>query len=155
IGSQHTERAVAELDISWMSFENMCCDSLALVDDLVERLDHCRTANDQGARCRRPATVSNLIGITLHQGHAFVVDAEPFAHDLRKRRLMALPLAVRATVDCDRSRRMHPDLGGLEARSPCAEVSDHPRRNSAGDLDVCGDAQPTQLAPAPGFDPTA
>src|SRR5690606_14404977 len=126
-----------------MRLQDMSGDPLALGDDLVERLDHCRATHDQGARRSRPTAITNLIGIALHQGHGVVVDAELVADDLRKSGLVALSLAVRSAIDGHGTRRMHSDLGGLETRAPGAELGDHLGGNTAGDLDIRRYAQPT------------
>jgi hypothetical protein len=69
---------------------------------------------------------------------AFERHAEPFGDELGKARFVPLPRGHRAHNQLDPALRKHCDLGTLA-------------RRAAGDLDIIGDADATQLAAFPCF----
>ena len=114
IGSGDGELAVLELDIRLGGFEQMGGDLATLGDDLVHCLDD-RAATD-GGRTRAIGThaVGDLGAVAVDDLDTVERDAEPVRDQLRKGRLVSLPMAVRTGQHGNAAGRVHADRGALE-----------------------------------------
>src|SRR5690242_20555440 len=81
----------------------MAGDLQPLLDDLVRGVEHDDAAEPERAAGMRAAADRNAIGVARHELHRIYRHAEPFGDQLRKARLVALPLGCRADDDFDRA----------------------------------------------------
>ena len=114
IRAGHGELAVLELDVGFRGLEQVRGDLLALVDDLVERLDDRGAADRQRARAVRAHAEQDTARVAVNDVDVLDRHAEPRGDHLRERRLVALSMAVRAREHRDAARRMHAHLARLE-----------------------------------------
>src|SRR5438552_18935173 len=88
-----------------------------LLDDLVRRVEHDDAAEAERAAGMRAATDRDAIGVARHELHRVDRHPEPFGDQLRKARLVALPLGCRADDDldgaADAALRLHGHFGLL------------------------------------------
>src|SRR5205823_14913534 len=85
------------------------------------RVDHADAAEAERAAGMRAAADRDAIGVARHELHRVDRHAEPFGDQLRKARLVALPLGCRADDDldgaADAALRLHRHFGLLARRA--------------------------------------
>ncbi len=126
------EAAVIERDVLDACFGDVGDDALCFRHDIAGRVADDDARHPHRAAGMRPAASRDRIRVTGDQTHALERDAEPFGDELREARLVALATRQRADHDVDEAVQRDRDLGALA-------------RNSAGQLDIVGDADAAQL----------
>src|SRR5262245_52703039 len=121
-------------------------DLLGLGFDLLERLHHRREADRPGARAIGAHAELHLVSIAVNHADVLDRDAEAIGDDLRKRRLMALTMLMRAGENLDRTGRIDADLSRLPQADAGAERTDRGARRDAASLNVSREAKAAQLA---------
>ncbi len=114
--------------------------------DLVQRLHDRGAAHRQRARTVRAHAERDATGVAVHDFDIGDVDPEPARDDLRKRRLVALAMAVRAGEHRHASRRIDAHLARLEQARARAQRARDVRRRQPARLDVRCVPQPAQHA---------
>ena len=136
---------------NWMSdfggLEQMRRDLLALDDHLVGRLRQRRAADHQRARAIGAHAELHAVGIAEHDVDILEGHAELLGDDLRKGRLMALAVIVRADQHRDLAGRMHAHRGALIEAAARTEPPGEARRRKAAGLDIGGDSRARGICP--------
>ena len=151
VGAGDLELAVLDDDVVLGRLQRMRGDLLGLGLDLLHRLDDGGAADRDRARAVGAHAELHLVGVAVDDLHLADRNAETFRDQLRKRRLVALAVAVRARQDLDGADRIDADFRGFPQADAGAEAADRLRRRDAAGLDVAGDADAAQLAFGFGF----
>src|SRR5204862_2222957 len=115
------EAPLGTADLLARRFQHMARDLQPLLDDLVRRVEHDDAAETERAAGMRAAADRDAIGVARHELHRVDRHPEPFGDQLRKARLVALPLGCRADDDldgaADAALRLHRHFGLLARRA--------------------------------------
>ena len=147
VGAGDAEFSVLELDVALCRFEHIGGDLLGLGLDLIERLDDRRHADRAGARAIGAHAELHLVGVAMNDRDIVDRNAEPLRNQLRKRRLVALPV-VGAGENFDGAGRIDAHLGGFPQADAGAERADRLRRRDAAGFDIGRQADAAQFAVA-------
>ena len=146
VGAGDAELAVLELDVVLARFEQVRGDLLALGDHLVDGF-HDRGAADgertAAVRAHPEQHLRRVAVLDVDIGHR---NAKTIGGDLRERRLVALPMRMRAGEDRHLSGRMDTDLSGFEQTRTRTERAGNVRWRDPAGFDVARVADPAQLA---------
>src|SRR3984893_9150644 len=88
----------------------------------------------------------HLVGVAMDDLHLADGNAEALRDQLRKRRLMALAMAVRTGQDFDGADRIDPDLRGFPQTDAGAQAANCFRGRDAAGLDVAGEADAAEFS---------
>ena len=94
VGALDGELAIGKFDVGVTGLHQMRGNFLGLGFDFVQRLHDGRTADRDGARAVGAHTERHAASIAMHHVNVLDGDAQARRHDLGKRRLMALAMAV-------------------------------------------------------------
>src|SRR5260221_8731664 len=110
-------------------------DLLGLGLALLNRLDDGGAAARDRARAISAHAELHLVGVAVDDLHLADGNAETLRDQLRKRRLVALAVAVRSGQDLDGADRIDADLGGFPQADAGAKTADRLGGRDAAGLD--------------------